>query len=241
MRFYKEGTYLVRFFVELIIISIALHILYLLSIALFNHEFSWIEMITLLFGIIVISALMTNPTMSHRDFSFSSKEGVLLTTYLLGIDIGTYESKGVITTDDGTIAGTHAIPHALDIPKQGWAEHDAERVWWTDMCLTIRTLLGKTAVRPGEIAAVGCSAVVPDVLPVDRDGNPLRRAAFYMESTLARWKKSGSSRMKSVKKSFIPRAEMRCPPQSDGPKIRWLKRHEPEIYRISYYRRLTYE
>lgn len=48
--------------------------------------------------------------------------------YLLGVDIGAYESKGVIATADGQIVGTQIKPHRMDIPRQGWAEHDAEAV-----------------------------------------------------------------------------------------------------------------
>jgi len=46
--------------------------------------------------------------------------------YLLGIDIGTYESKGVIVSLDGKVVNNQVSPHEMIIPRQGWAEHDAE-------------------------------------------------------------------------------------------------------------------
>ncbi len=42
--------------------------------------------------------------------------------YLLGVDIGTYESKGVLTTAEGEIIAVEVRPHRLVIPRQGWAE-----------------------------------------------------------------------------------------------------------------------
>ncbi len=57
MRIYKEGTHLTRFFIELIIVLIALAILYLLSVVLLDHEFSWIEIITTMFMITIFAAL----------------------------------------------------------------------------------------------------------------------------------------------------------------------------------------
>lgn len=57
MRIYKEGTHLVRYFIELITVLIALPILYIISNVLFNNEFNWIEIISLMFMIIVFTAL----------------------------------------------------------------------------------------------------------------------------------------------------------------------------------------
>ncbi|MED5532223.1 MAG: FGGY family carbohydrate kinase, partial [Pseudomonadota bacterium] len=50
----------------------------------------------------------------------------------LGIDIGTYESKGVLTDFKGKVHGQAAVKHEMLIPKPGWAEHDAVDVWWGD-------------------------------------------------------------------------------------------------------------
>ena len=50
----------------------------------------------------------------------------------LGIDIGTYESKGVLTDFRGAVHGQVAVKHDMLIPKVGWAEHDPMDVWWGD-------------------------------------------------------------------------------------------------------------
>ena len=51
---------------------------------------------------------------------------------LLGIDIGTSSSKGVLVRPDGEIVASATRPHQLSLPRPGWAEHDAETVWWAD-------------------------------------------------------------------------------------------------------------
>ena len=94
--------------------------------------------------------------------------------YLLGVDIGTYESKGVITTVDGKIVNSQVKPHQMIIPQQGWAEHDAEDVWWGDFVDITRRLLEVTGINPTDIAAIACSAIAPDILPVDAECRPLR-------------------------------------------------------------------
>ena len=53
-------------------------------------------------------------------------------TYTLGIDIGTYETKGVLVDGAGVIHAQAARPHKMLVPEPGWAEHNPEEDWWGD-------------------------------------------------------------------------------------------------------------
>ena len=44
----------------------------------------------------------------------------------LGIDIGTFETKGVLADGEGRILATAKRRHDMIVPQPGWAEHDAE-------------------------------------------------------------------------------------------------------------------
>jgi xylulokinase len=48
---------------------------------------------------------------------------------LLGVDVGTSSTKGVLARPDGEVLATAERPHDLSLPRPGWAEHDAEGVW----------------------------------------------------------------------------------------------------------------
>ncbi len=48
---------------------------------------------------------------------------------LLGIDLGTAIRRRALTTPDGAIVATMTTPHAMSMPRPGWAEVDAEAVW----------------------------------------------------------------------------------------------------------------
>lgn len=48
---------------------------------------------------------------------------------LMGVDIGTSYSKGVVTTLEGTIVAGVERAHDVSMPHPGWAEHDADAVW----------------------------------------------------------------------------------------------------------------
>ena len=82
---------------------------------------------------------------------------------LMGIDIGTSGSKGVLVTLDGQVLAEHSAAHSFEIPQPGWAEQDADRVWWHDFCLVSRALLDKVPIQPGQLAGVGCSAIAPTI------------------------------------------------------------------------------
>ncbi len=152
-----------------------------------------------------------------------------MAAYLLGIDIGTYESKGVLTTGAGEVVATAAVGHELSIPRPGWAEHDADAVWWHDCVTLCRRLLSESRVDPRQIGGVGVSAIAPCVLPVDADGRPLRPGILYgidtratdlipeLEQTLGR-------------EAIFRQGASHLSAQAAGPKIAWIRRHEPEVW-----------
>jgi len=103
----------------------------------------------------------------------------------LGIDIGTYESKGVLVDADGRVLASAARPHELIVPRAGWAEHRADEDWWADFVWLSQKLLSDSGLDPSEVKAVGASAIGPCMLPVDADGAPLMNAVLYGVDTRA--------------------------------------------------------
>lgn len=150
--------------------------------------------------------------------------------YLLGVDIGTYESKGVLATTDGHVAFAQVRPHTLSIPRQGWAEHDAEAVWWGDLCSITRGLLAESGISADQILAVGCSSIGPDMLPVDEHCRPLRPAVLYGIDTRSTNEIAYLEELLG-RETIFRRCGTALSAQSVGPKILWLKNHEPENYR----------
>ncbi len=147
----------------------------------------------------------------------------------MGIDIGTFESKGVLTNEQGAIVASHSVAHVMDKPKPGYAEHDADSVWWNDFCIISKKLLEKSNVEPSCIKGVGCSAIGPCCLPVDENGKPLRKAILYGIDVRA--KEEIDELNRELGEDYIMnRYGNPITSQSIGPKILWIKKHEPEIY-----------
>jgi len=150
--------------------------------------------------------------------------------YLLGVDIGTYESKGVITSVQGEVIGVQVRPHDLSIPRQGWAEHDPEAVWWQGLVEIARRLLEATGVDPRHILSLGISAIAPDLLPVDRSFKPLLPGAIlYGIDTRAAEEIDDLNRRLGEQQVF-QRCGNSLSAQAVGPKLLWLKRHHPEVF-----------
>jgi xylulokinase len=150
--------------------------------------------------------------------------------WLLGIDIGTSSSKGVLTTKDGRILARAERPHALSLPKPGWAEHDAEAIWWADTLAICRELTARAAdLGRGSIAGMTVSGIGPCVLPSDEAGNPLRPAILYGIDTRA------TAEIKELDERYgrdriLGRGGSSLSSQAVGPKLLWIQRHEPEVW-----------
>ena len=149
-----------------------------------------------------------------------------MTDVLLGVDIGTGSTKGVITHADGTVLATAQRPHRTDYPQPGFVEHDAEQVWWKDFTEIVAELLPEA---DGPVRAVSVSGIGATTLAADADGNPLRSAILYGIDTRA-----GEEIDELIERygdeEIVERSLSRISHQSIGPKLMWLQRNQPEVW-----------
>ena len=68
---------------------------------------------------------------------------------LVGVDMGTGSSKAVVTNADGQIlaTATRPRPNSMSMPRPGWAEVNAESVWWGDVVSLCQELVAQLAGR----------------------------------------------------------------------------------------------
>ncbi len=147
---------------------------------------------------------------------------------LLGIDMGTGSSKGVLVDPSGAVLASETIAHSMELPRPGWAEVDAEAMWWREVCSISRALL---AAVPGgsRVAAMCVSGVGPCLVLCDADLRPLRRAILYGIDSRAQ------AEIEQLTAEFgadaiIEQAGTLLSSQAVGPKIEWVRRHEPEVF-----------
>ena len=149
--------------------------------------------------------------------------------YFLGIDIGTYESRGMLLDENFMVVSDCSVAHTMDNPRPGYFEQDAEEIWWGDFCRLSRMLIEKSGIDPGRIACIGASTLGTDCLPVDGNLKPLRPAILYGIDARA------TEEIKWLTEYYGEEETRRLfgHPICSGDtatKILWIRNHEPEIY-----------
>lgn len=151
-------------------------------------------------------------------------------SYTLGVDIGTFESKGVLVDGEGTIVASAARAHEMLVPRPGWAEHRPDEDWWGDFVFITKQILTTTGVAPDEIKAVATSAIGPCMLPVDRNGDALMNGVLY--GVDARSHKEIEELTEQIgEDTILEVCGNALTSQSVGPKILWLQRNCPDIWK----------
>ncbi len=117
----------------------------------------------------------------------------------------------------------------MQVPRPGWAEHDAEADWWGEFTAISRELIATGGVAPADIRAVACSAIGPCMLPVDAEGRPLMNGVLY--GVDARAQAEVAELTEAIgPEALLARTGNALTSQSVGPKILWLRRNRPEIW-----------
>jgi xylulokinase len=144
---------------------------------------------------------------------------------VIGVDIGTSSSKGVLVALDGTVLATAVREHAIHRPQPGWVEMDAG-VWWDEAVGLITEL---RAARPADVRAVGVSGMGPCVLVTDEGGKPLRPAMLYGIDTRAGDQIARLTEALGGAAAIRERCGSALSTQAVGPKLAWLAEHEPTV------------
>ncbi|WP_189938011.1 FGGY-family carbohydrate kinase [Streptomyces sulfonofaciens] len=147
---------------------------------------------------------------------------------VIGVDIGTSSSKGVLVGAEGALLRSAVREHAPDRPGPGRFEMSAD-VWWRDFTELARELTAAAAERGVSVAAVGVSGMGPCVLLTDEHDTPLRPAILYGVDTRS------VSQIERLDERFgtaeiIDRCGSALSTQAAGPKIAWLAEREPATY-----------
>jgi xylulokinase len=150
-------------------------------------------------------------------------------SYTLGVDIGTFESKGVLVDGAGVVVAMASKPHKMIVPRPGWAEHRADQDWWGDFVTITRDLLAQSGIDAKRIACIATSAIGPCMLPVDATGAPLMNGVLYGVDTRA-GTQIDALNARVGKDRVLATCGNALTSQSVGPKILWLKQTHPDLY-----------
>ena len=151
-----------------------------------------------------------------------------MTRLFLGIDIGTFETKGVLVDEYGAVRARASRRHQISTPHENFVEQDADDVWWADVCAISLELMASEVTEGATIEAMACSAIGPCVLPVDENLRPLRPGILYgIDARSAAQIDRLNHRL--GEETIFARSGNVLTSQSAGPKIAWIVENEPEI------------
>jgi xylulokinase len=147
--------------------------------------------------------------------------------YLIGIDLGTSGTKTVLFDADGVPVAEAAEEYPLYQPQNGWAEQDPDD-WARAGMETVRRVIEKSGVAPGDVAGVGISGQMHGLVMLDGDGKVLRKSIIWCDQRTA--KECGEITRRVGRERLT---EITANPALTGftaSKILWVRANEPEIY-----------
>ncbi|BBK37530.1 carbohydrate kinase [Allostella sp. ATCC 35155] len=146
---------------------------------------------------------------------------------LVGLDIGTTSTIGVLIRPDGSTLATASRPVRLYSERPGWSEEDPGQ-WWSNACAVLRELAAAAEVTGDAVAAVGVTGMLPAVVLLDADDRPIRRS--IQQSDARAFAEVEAMRRSVDEAAFFRRTGCGINQQLVAPTLRWLERHEPEAF-----------
>ena len=145
---------------------------------------------------------------------------------LLGLDIGTTSTIGILIDETGATVAMSSRPSTLHSDHANWSEEDPEQ-WWSNSCAIIGDLLAKSGRAAGAIAGIGVTGMLPAVVVLDAGGRLLRRGMLQNDARAI-------AEIEAMKRAidaadFFRRTGGSINQQLVAPKLRWIERHEPEV------------
>ncbi len=144
--------------------------------------------------------------------------------YLLGIDFGGGASKATLLCENGEVCATATAEYPTDYPKPGYAEQDPE-LWVEATCKNIATVLEKSGVAAGDIAAVSFDAATHTAVIMDESFNVIRPAIYWTDTR-------STEEVKFLRDNYGEIIEKQVLHKADTiwslPELLWIKNNEPQ-------------
>ncbi|HET7665397.1 MAG TPA: FGGY-family carbohydrate kinase [Mycobacterium sp.] len=147
--------------------------------------------------------------------------------HTIGIDIGTTGTKTVLLDTSRGIVAQASRETALHSPQPGFAEADTAQ-WHRNVVESIQEVLNTSGIHADTVAALAVSGMVPAVVPLDRDGNPLRRAILQNDARAHGEIRDLAQALDGV--DLVTMTGSALTQQSVAPTTVWLREQEPDVY-----------
>jgi xylulokinase len=152
-------------------------------------------------------------------------------TLVLGIDSGTQSTKAlVVDANNGNVLGSAAQSYDLIAGLPPGAKEQHPHTWKDAAGKAIRQVLRVARVKAGEVKAMGVSGQQHGFVPLDEDGEVIRPAKLWCDTSTAQECDEIMEKVGGLK-AVIRALGNAVLPGFTASKVLWLKNHEPENYR----------
>ena len=145
---------------------------------------------------------------------------------LFGIDVGTTATKGILLAPESGIVAQGEVSSTLLSPAGGRAEEDPGQ-WWENVAAVSRICLGQIGADAAQIGAIGVSGMVPTLILLDAHGRVLRPS--IQQNDARSYLEIAAFLERVANEDVLKRTGSAVTQQSIGPKLLWLRRHEPDF------------
>lgn len=148
--------------------------------------------------------------------------------HYLGIDIGTSGTKSLLIDEAGTPIAEATATYPLATPKPLWTEQNPED-WWQATKSTIKAVMKKSKLKPGEVRAIGLSGQMHGSVFLNSKGKVIRPALLWNDQrTSAECEEI--TRRAGGRESLIRMVANPALTGFTAPKLLWLRNNEPKNY-----------
>jgi gluconokinase len=148
-----------------------------------------------------------------------------MSSYFIGVDVGTTSTKAIVFSVTGTIQGIANQGYPLLVPQPGWAEQDPEVIFAT-VLQTMRQAIAQSGIDPQAIAAVGFGAAMHTLIVLDANHQRLTNSITWADG------RSGAqaARLQRDRSELYHRTGTPIHPMSPLVKLLWLRECKPDTF-----------
>jgi len=151
-------------------------------------------------------------------------------TLLLGIDSGTQSTKVlVVDARDGKVLASAAQEYGLIPNLPPGAKEQHPHTWRDATAAAIRRALRQARANAAEVKAIGVSGQQHGFVPLDKDGEVIRPAKLWCDTSTAAECDEITRKLGGLKQTIRALGNAVLPGFTAS-KILWLKKHEPKNY-----------
>jgi xylulokinase len=143
---------------------------------------------------------------------------------VLGIDLGTSGCKTVLVAEDGRILASATAEYPLSTPQPLWSEQDPAD-WWRGVVASVRAVL---AQQPGvAVAGIGIGGQMHGATLLDAQDRVVRPAILWNDGRC----QAECDLLHKKVKGLIKETGNRALVGFTAPKLLWVQRHEPKVWK----------